>query len=46
MQFINIKRRKDAKNTHYRMYKSGKRWIFASMVVAGLLGGSALAGED
>ncbi|QER68363.1 KxYKxGKxW signal peptide domain-containing protein [Paucilactobacillus nenjiangensis] len=24
MQFINIKRRKDAKNTHYRMHKSGK----------------------
>ncbi|MGO2299199.1 KxYKxGKxW signal peptide domain-containing protein [Paucilactobacillus nenjiangensis] len=24
MQFINIKRRKDAKDTHYRMYKSGK----------------------
>lgn len=35
----------ETKRTHFKMYKSGRRWVFACAVIAALVGGGAVTAQ-
>lgn len=43
MKLFNLKRQSDAKNTNFRMYKAGRKWVFGSLLTLGLLGGIGMS---
>ncbi|MHA3065298.1 SLAP domain-containing protein [Lacticaseibacillus saniviri] len=43
MKLLNLKRQSGAKNTNFRMYKAGRKWVFGSLLTLGLLGGIGMS---
>ncbi|MHA3065296.1 KxYKxGKxW signal peptide domain-containing protein [Lacticaseibacillus saniviri] len=43
MRLLNLRRQNGAKNTNFKMYKAGRKWVFGSLLAFAVVGGLGLS---